>query len=192
MITIDGAQKSGSGTIVRYAVALAALSGQPLHLVNARAKRDQPGLRPPTPQFGTGLCSAVRGHHRRRKCGLPRIHLRAGSANLRRLFYLEHWYGRLCDHAGVECLAGGVFRRRTSHGPDHGRSVSGLRPFPTSSAACPGAAAQTDGSQYGTKGGPSPTSVRARLDEHSCARPRSLRWRPLAVPPVSHRSRSAD
>jgi RNA 3'-terminal phosphate cyclase (ATP) len=46
MIVIDGAQKSGSGTIVRYAVALAALLGQPLHLLNARAKRPKPGLRP--------------------------------------------------------------------------------------------------------------------------------------------------
>ena len=39
MITIDGAQKSGSGTIVRYAVALAALLGKPLHVFNARSKR---------------------------------------------------------------------------------------------------------------------------------------------------------
>lgn len=46
MIVIDGAQKSGSGTIVRFAVALAALLGQPLHLRNARAKRPKPGLRP--------------------------------------------------------------------------------------------------------------------------------------------------
>jgi len=46
MIVIDGAQKSGSGTIVRYAVALAALFGKSLHLVNARAKRPKPGLRP--------------------------------------------------------------------------------------------------------------------------------------------------
>jgi RNA 3'-terminal phosphate cyclase (ATP) len=46
VITIDGAQKSGSGTIVRYAVALAALLNQPLHLFNARAKRPKPGLRP--------------------------------------------------------------------------------------------------------------------------------------------------
>jgi len=44
-ITIDGAQKSGSGTIVRYAVALAALLGQPVRLVNARQKRREPGLR---------------------------------------------------------------------------------------------------------------------------------------------------
>jgi RNA 3'-terminal phosphate cyclase (ATP) len=46
MIEIDGAQNSGSGTIVRYAVALASLLGQPLHLFNARAKREKPGLRP--------------------------------------------------------------------------------------------------------------------------------------------------
>jgi len=46
MIEIDGAQQSGSGTIVRYAVAFSALSGQSLRLRNARAKREQPGLRP--------------------------------------------------------------------------------------------------------------------------------------------------
>ena len=46
MLTIDGAQKSGSGTIVRYAVALAALLGKPLRVVNVRAQRPQPGLRP--------------------------------------------------------------------------------------------------------------------------------------------------
>src|SRR5438093_6705758 len=45
MIEIDGAERLGSGTIVRYSVALAALLGQPLHLVNARAKRQKPGLR---------------------------------------------------------------------------------------------------------------------------------------------------
>jgi RNA 3'-terminal phosphate cyclase (ATP) len=45
MLDIDGGQHTGSGTIVRYAVALAALLGQPLHLFNARAKRPTPGLR---------------------------------------------------------------------------------------------------------------------------------------------------
>lgn len=45
MITIDGARKSGSGTIVRYAVALAALLGEPVRVVNARKRRKVPGLR---------------------------------------------------------------------------------------------------------------------------------------------------
>ncbi len=46
MIRVDGGQKSGSGTIVRYAVGLAALLGEELQLTNIRAKRDKPGLRP--------------------------------------------------------------------------------------------------------------------------------------------------
>jgi len=46
MINIDGAQKSGSGTIVRFGVGLATLLGEELHLTNIRAKRDKPGLRP--------------------------------------------------------------------------------------------------------------------------------------------------
>ncbi len=46
MITVDGAEKSGSGTIVRFAVALASLLGEELHLTNIRAKREKPGLRP--------------------------------------------------------------------------------------------------------------------------------------------------
>jgi len=46
MILVDGAQKSGSGTIVRFAVGLAALLGEELHLTNIRAKREKLGLRP--------------------------------------------------------------------------------------------------------------------------------------------------
>jgi len=46
MIYVDGAQKSGSGTIVRFAVGLATLLGEELHLTNIRAKREKPGLRP--------------------------------------------------------------------------------------------------------------------------------------------------
>jgi RNA 3'-terminal phosphate cyclase (ATP) len=44
-IVIDGAQGSGSGTIVRTAVALAGLLGRPLHIYNVRAARKNPGLR---------------------------------------------------------------------------------------------------------------------------------------------------
>jgi RNA 3'-terminal phosphate cyclase (ATP) len=46
VIYIDGSAKSGSGTIVRYAVALSSLLGEELHITHIRAKRDKPGLRP--------------------------------------------------------------------------------------------------------------------------------------------------
>jgi RNA 3'-terminal phosphate cyclase (ATP) len=45
MITIDGGVKSGSGTIVRYSVALASLLGKEIRIENIRAGRDKPGLR---------------------------------------------------------------------------------------------------------------------------------------------------
>jgi RNA 3'-terminal phosphate cyclase (ATP) len=45
MIEIDGSQYSGSGTIVRQAVAFSAITGQPVHIVRARSRRPKPGLR---------------------------------------------------------------------------------------------------------------------------------------------------
>lgn len=45
MITIDGGQKSGSGTIVRDAVPFSVLTGEELFLTNIRVKRSKPGLR---------------------------------------------------------------------------------------------------------------------------------------------------
>jgi RNA 3'-terminal phosphate cyclase (ATP) len=46
MLTIDGSQKSGSGTILRLSIALAGILGEPLHIYNIRHRRRQPGLRP--------------------------------------------------------------------------------------------------------------------------------------------------
>jgi len=46
MLEIDGSQRSGSGTILRLSVALAAILQEPLHIFNIRKKRTQPGLRP--------------------------------------------------------------------------------------------------------------------------------------------------
>lgn len=45
MILIDGSRHSGSGTILRYAVALATLLAAPVRIVNIRVKRPKPGLR---------------------------------------------------------------------------------------------------------------------------------------------------
>jgi RNA 3'-terminal phosphate cyclase (ATP) len=46
MIEVDGSLHSGSGTLLRYAVALATLKGEPLRMIHIRAKREKPGLRP--------------------------------------------------------------------------------------------------------------------------------------------------
>ncbi len=46
MLEVDGSLHSGSGSIVRQAVAYAALTGQPVRISNARARRQHPGLRP--------------------------------------------------------------------------------------------------------------------------------------------------
>ncbi len=46
MLEIDGSQKSGSGTILRLSIALAAINQETLHIYNIRHNRKQPGLRP--------------------------------------------------------------------------------------------------------------------------------------------------
>jgi RNA 3'-terminal phosphate cyclase (ATP) len=46
MLEIDGGEKSGSGTILRMATALACIRGEPLHIYNIRKRRSRPGLRP--------------------------------------------------------------------------------------------------------------------------------------------------
>ena len=45
MFKVDGSQKSGSGTILRLAVAIAAIKGESLHITNVRANRPKPGLK---------------------------------------------------------------------------------------------------------------------------------------------------
>ena len=45
MTELDGSRHSGSGTLVRFGAALAALRGAPLHITHARARRPKPGLR---------------------------------------------------------------------------------------------------------------------------------------------------
>ena len=45
MLEIDGSHYSGSGAIVRQAIAFAALTGNAVHIVNIRIRRPKPGLR---------------------------------------------------------------------------------------------------------------------------------------------------
>lgn len=46
VVTIDGSQGEGGGQILRTSLSLAALTGQPVRLVQIRAGRSRPGLRP--------------------------------------------------------------------------------------------------------------------------------------------------
>jgi len=64
MITIDGALYSGSGSIVRQSVAFSALTGQAVHIVNARAKREKPGLRRQHVRVVEAMCELVNGKAR--------------------------------------------------------------------------------------------------------------------------------
>ncbi len=61
MIEIDGSMHSGTGTIPRYAVALATLAGKPLHIKRIRARREKPGLRPQHLQALLACCSLSGG-----------------------------------------------------------------------------------------------------------------------------------
>lgn len=97
MITIDGSVGEGGGQILRTAIALSALTLRPIRVINIRAKRSNPGLRP---QHITGikavaaLCEAeVKGLRvgsreiefipRKRKAGVFRFDVgTAGSVSL--------------------------------------------------------------------------------------------------------------
>ncbi len=46
MLTIDGSTGEGGGQVLRTALSLAAILGQPVEIINIRAGRKQPGLRP--------------------------------------------------------------------------------------------------------------------------------------------------
>jgi len=75
MIEVDGAAKSGSGTLLRYAVSLATLLGEELHMWNIRAAREKPGLR-----------------HQHRQAVLACCDVSQGSAEGAALGSMEIWY----------------------------------------------------------------------------------------------------
>jgi len=61
MVEIDGSRYSGSGTIVRQAVALAALTGEPVRIANIRVKRPKPGLQRQHAQVVRAMAELVGG-----------------------------------------------------------------------------------------------------------------------------------
>lgn len=80
MIEIDGSVYSGSGTLLRYAVALATLRGEPLHMTRIRAKREKPGLRPQHLQAVRACCSLSGGQLEGAEIGSLEIFYRPGKS----------------------------------------------------------------------------------------------------------------
>jgi len=79
MIQVDGSAHSGSGTLLRYAVALATLLGKPLHMTRIRAKREKPGLRPQHLQAVRACCSLSDGEVEGAEVGSTEIFFKPGD-----------------------------------------------------------------------------------------------------------------
>jgi len=80
MLHIDGSLHSGSGTVLRHAVALATLLGEPLHMTRIRAKREKPGLRPQHLQAVRSCASLSGGEVHGAEVGSMEIRYRPGNA----------------------------------------------------------------------------------------------------------------
>ncbi|PIS00836.1 MAG: RNA 3'-phosphate cyclase [Chlamydiae bacterium CG10_big_fil_rev_8_21_14_0_10_35_9] len=79
MIKIDGSQKSGSGTIVRYAIGLASLLSKNLHLTNIRVKREKKGLRPQHLKAIEACCEMTGGSLEKAEVGSLEIFYHPGK-----------------------------------------------------------------------------------------------------------------
>lgn len=86
MLTIDGSRFSGSGAIVRQAVAFAALTGRPIRVVKVRAKRDKPGLRAQHLRVIEAVAELVNGRTEGLVQGSREFVFRPGSLKVRRSY----------------------------------------------------------------------------------------------------------
>src|SRR5512146_1165602 len=89
MLTIDGSRYSGSGTIVRQAVAFSALTGRAIHVVNARAKRQKPGLRPQHIRVIEAIAELVNGRTEGVAQGSQEFTFRPGPFKTGRHYYWD-------------------------------------------------------------------------------------------------------
>jgi len=80
MLEIDGAMHSGSGTLLRYAVALATLLDEPLHMTRIRAKREKPGLRSQHLQAVRACCGLSGGQLEGAELGSQEIFYHPGKS----------------------------------------------------------------------------------------------------------------
>lgn len=100
MVEIDGSRYSGSGTIVRQAVVLSALTGQAVHIRNARAHRAKPGLQPQHIRVVEAICEVVQRQDRGHFPGIARTEFLAWQGpGWRRALSLGHRFRGFYDSA---------------------------------------------------------------------------------------------
>jgi RNA 3'-terminal phosphate cyclase (ATP) len=80
LLDIDGSIHSGSGTLLRYSLALATLLGEPLHITRIRANREKPGLRPQHLQALQASSSLCGGEIQGAEVGSSEIHYQPGRS----------------------------------------------------------------------------------------------------------------
>ena len=78
LMEIDGSRWSGSGTIVRHAVAMASLLARPIRIRNIRARRGNPGLRPQHLKAVQACCALTGGSLENARVGSSEILYRPG------------------------------------------------------------------------------------------------------------------
>lgn len=89
LLEIDGSRFSGSGSIVRQSMAYAALTGTPIRVVNARSKRDVPGLRPQHLAAARAVCDLVGGRLEGAAVGARRFEFHPGTRRPRRDVHVD-------------------------------------------------------------------------------------------------------
>jgi RNA 3'-terminal phosphate cyclase (ATP) len=80
VLEINGSKYSGSGTLLRYSVALATLLRSPLHMTHIRVNREKPGLRPQHLQALRACSSLSGGEIQGAEVGSAEIHYQPGNS----------------------------------------------------------------------------------------------------------------
>jgi RNA 3'-terminal phosphate cyclase (ATP) len=83
MLEVDGSLYSGSGTLVRHAVMLSALTGQAVHITNCRVRRQNPGLRAQHTWVAEAIRQLTNGEVEGNHVGSRDLVFRPGPADLR-------------------------------------------------------------------------------------------------------------
>lgn len=86
MLEIDGSMYSGSGTLVRHAVMLSALTRQAVHISNCRVRRQNPGLRAQHTWVAEALRQLTNGETEGNHVGSRDLSFRPGPPDMRRQY----------------------------------------------------------------------------------------------------------